>query len=129
MTDDTIDKFMTACPHCIEPSQSLKQAQAKMREHHIRHLPVRRATKLVGLLSDRDIDFSLKFLKETEPVSEVMISDPYCVISTDQISNVATNMVERGIGSTVVVNKQDEVLGIFTQVDALKVIASLTQAT
>jgi len=120
-----ISTYMTKCPHCIEPTQSLKQAERRMKEYHVKHLPVRSAAKIVGILSERDLNFSLRFLDDESPVSEVMISDPYCTEAGTPISKVAGNMVEKDIGSAIITNEANEVVGIFTQVDALKAIVTL----
>ncbi|MEY4581850.1 MAG: hypothetical protein RL701_6553 [Pseudomonadota bacterium] len=46
---------MTTTPHTIGADQSLALAHTMLREHKIRHLPVRRGGSLVGMLTERDL--------------------------------------------------------------------------
>ena len=50
-----IRDYMTESPHSIGANQTLATAHEMMRAHQIRHLPVLRAGKLVGIVSQRDL--------------------------------------------------------------------------
>jgi len=54
-----ISEVMTRMPRCIESHQSLELAGKWMNELNVRHLPVREAGKVVGILSDRDLGLML----------------------------------------------------------------------
>lgn len=62
----TVQKYMTVQPHTIGFDQSIAKAQETMSKYRIRHLPVLKGGKLVGILSDRDLNFVLTF-KDTDP--------------------------------------------------------------
>jgi acetoin utilization protein AcuB len=62
----TIQKYMTPMPHTIGSDQSLQKAHELMREFKIRHLPVLKGGKLVGILTDRDIAL-VETLKDVNP--------------------------------------------------------------
>ena len=47
---------MSAGPHTIGREQSLAAAKQLMHKSHVRHLPVLHGGKLVGVLSERDLD-------------------------------------------------------------------------
>lgn len=51
----TVSRYMTRQPWTISPRSSLGDAQALMRMHEIRHLPVVDDGDLVGIVSDRDL--------------------------------------------------------------------------
>ena len=102
-------------------------AHRMMREHRVRHLPVLRGAKIVGLISDRDLNF-VETLKDVDPkkvlVSEAMSSSPYVVSPDSPLDQVVAEMAEHKYGSAVVV-QHDKVVGIFTTVDACTAFAEL----
>ena len=55
----TIQLVMTAFPHSIEADAPLRRARRRMEELEIRHLPVAREGRLVGVLTDRDLKRAL----------------------------------------------------------------------
>ena len=125
--NDRISHFMTRSPHTIGVDRTLAQAHRVMRDHRIRHLPVMAGGKLIGIVSERDLHL-LETLKDTDPlqatVEEAMSTDVFAVHSNARLTAVAAKMAERKIGSAVVVDK-GEVLGIFTALDGLRVLASV----
>lgn len=126
--NDRICHFMTRSPHTIGVDRTLAQAHRMMREYRIRHLPVIAAGKLIGIVSERDLHL-LETLKDTDPqqatVEEAMSTDVFAVHPNARLTAVAAKMAQRKIGSAVVVDK-GEVQGIFTAIDGLRVLASLS---
>lgn len=123
----TIQKFMSTSPHTIGRDQTMALAHAMMREHHIRHLPVLHEARIVGLLSDRDLNL-IEALKDVDPkvatVEEAMTPDPYVVSPDAPLDEVVGMMAEKRYGSAVVV-QHDKVVGMFTTVDACRAFADL----
>lgn len=123
----SIDHLMTTCPHGIDPQEPLALARNRMRDLRIRHLPVRSGGKVVGIISERDLFVLQTFpdidFKKTR-VGAVMTPDPYTVAPDTPADQVAAEMHERHIGSALVVNSEGHLLGIFTDNDALRVLAS-----
>jgi acetoin utilization protein AcuB len=123
----TIQKYMTTSPHTVGEDQPMSIAHRMMREHHIRHLPVLREAKVVGLISDRDLNF-VETLKDVDPkhvrVSEAMTADPYVVSPDTPLDEVVSAMAASKYGSAVV-TQHDKVVGIFTTVDACTAFADL----
>jgi acetoin utilization protein AcuB len=126
-----IEQFMTRSPHTIGQDQTLIRAHGVMREHAIRHLPVLDGGKLVGLVSQRDLEF-IESLKNVDPyeveVSEAMSQDTYTVSPAADLREVATQMAHHKYGSAVVMNKGD-VVGVFTTTDALRALAEVLQTS
>lgn len=125
----TVQKFMTYVPKSIGFDQSLDQASEFMRKLHMRHLPVLKGGKLVGILTDRDINLVLSF-KDVDPmltkVEEAYTPDPYVTAPTTPLNEVVAHMAEKKYGCALVVDN-GKLVGIFTEVDAYKALAELLE--
>lgn len=123
----TIQKYMTTVPHSVGDEQTLAYASALMKEHGIRHLPVLRGGKLLGILTDRDINL-IESLGGVETaglaVAEAMTEEPYTVPPDAPLDEVTAEMAEKKYGSAVVVQNH-KVVGIFTTVDACRALSEL----
>ena len=87
----TIRKYMSPLTVSVGRGQSLSFAAERMREHKIRHLPVLDGGKLLGILSERDINWlaSVPSVDPTDmPVSEAMSDLPYTVGPDESIESV-----------------------------------------
>jgi CBS domain-containing protein len=122
-----IERYMSTVLIVIGPAQPLSEAIRLMRLHEVRHLPVVKRNKVVGVLSQRDIyrtqSLGSGALSEIL-VSEVTAADPYTVEPDEPIDRVARQMVRRKIG-TALVTHNDRLLGMFTTTDALLALAAL----
>ena len=126
LVNDPISKHMTRMPHSIEPHQSAQSAKKRMNELGCHHLPVLLERKVIGVLSERDLLYleSFRDVDMTKTlVVEAMIEDPLMVRETDLLGDVAARMVEERVGSVLVTPDGERLTGIFTNTDALKVIA------
>ncbi|OIQ16194.1 MAG: hypothetical protein BM556_15635 [Bacteriovorax sp. MedPE-SWde] len=115
---------MSAKPITINSHQTLKFALNTMRDNGIRHLPVMENGRVRGVLSERDI----RFLESVERVdlNELKVDDAYSddlhsVEPKADIRVVCQLMQDHKVGS-VVVQQGQELIGIFTWIDALKYI-------
>lgn len=124
---NNIGSSMTKEPLTIGPNVNVREAQDVMQMWGMRHLPVTNDLgALVGIISDRDIAKSFAAgLSGTLPVSEIMVKNPYSVSSSTPIAKVAETMADHKYGCAVVTNSAQKVVGIFTTVDALNVLAHL----
>jgi acetoin utilization protein AcuB len=122
-----IRHVMTPAPHTIGSDQKLTLAHKIMREHALRHLPVLRGGKLVGVLSERDLYFLESIAgvdAEIDAVSDAMSTEVYTADPDDTLRDVARVMFLRKYGCAVVVER-DRLLGIFTATDALRYLADV----
>lgn len=129
--DLPISRFMTVAPHAIAPQESLATARERLREHHIRHLPVRVGGRVIGLLAERDLDMLIgpgRLDPNGTTVEDIMTPDPYCVAPEADVCVVATEMGQRRIGSALIVDAAGHLKGIFTDTDALRALATLAQS-
>jgi acetoin utilization protein AcuB len=126
-----IGDYMTAAPYCVSPDAPLPRAQAIMREHGFRHLPVIRGEQLVGILSERDIALAGCVAGRGGDevfVEDAMTRDPYVAALDLPLTKVAREMVDRKIGSAVVVDGK-RVAGVFTVTDALQALVEALEGT
>lgn len=128
-TIPSIQKYMTAMPHTIGSDQPLKKAHEMMREYKIRHLPVLKAGKLVGIITDRDLAL-VEALRDVDPnkvlVEDACSPDPYMVKTDAKLNEVCEEMSRHKFGSVLVVDNH-KLVGIFTWVDALNAFSELLE--
>jgi acetoin utilization protein AcuB len=120
---------MSASPRTISPGSSLATAHRLMRSAGIRHLPVVDRGAVVGLLSARDL-LLLETLPNVSPgearVYEAMVHDVFAVAPDAPLGEVVETMIERKLGSAVVVD-DGLVVGVLTTIDALRALHELLE--
>jgi acetoin utilization protein AcuB len=116
--------FMTASPWTIGPHKSIALARKMMQDHGVRHLPVLNGGQIVGIISERDI-FLVESLPATNPtvvrVDEAMVEEVFIVAPDAPLEDVVRQMMARKLGSAVVAEGA-HVVGVFTTIDALRVL-------
>jgi CBS domain-containing protein len=108
----------------VPPEINLAAARRIMQRRHIRHLPVVKQGKLVGILSDRDLlQYEGAVMDgSTTPVGAAMTPSPMtCPISTT-VSRVAQMMLEHKIDSVPVVDTAGLLVGLVTSSDLLQLL-------
>ncbi len=122
-----IHKYMSTSPHTIGAEQTIAMAAKVMAEHRIRHLPVLHGGKVVGMLSQRDVNV-IETLKDVDPnvvtVEDAMSGSPYVTDAETPLTVVAAEMAEHKYGSAIVM-QANHVVGVFTTVDACRVLAEI----
>lgn len=122
-----ISQYMTPTPQTARPNLTLSEAAKLMRTHQIRHLPILDDGRLVGILTERDIQL-LESFKNVDPnkilVEDAMEQSVYVVPPCAGLDEVVAGMSSRKYGSAVVM-KNLSVLGIFTVADAFVALADL----
>lgn len=122
-----IKSVMHANPHSIGFDETLADAKSLMKEHNIRHLPVRRAGKVIGILSDRDIDFAMRIdRKEAHEikVDDALTEEPYTVTPSTPVHQVATTLSHMKYGSVLII-EDNNLKGIFTTTDACRLLGEI----
>jgi acetoin utilization protein AcuB len=120
-----VGKYMTAGPHTIGREQSLTAAKQLMHKTHVRHLPVLHGGKLVGVISERELDVieALPGSKQLS-VEDAMVPDVYTISEDAPLETVAADMARLKLGSAIVL-KGNDVVGVFTAVDGLRALADV----
>lgn len=95
----------------------------EMKTKNIRHIPIIKNKKILGMISDRDLlklDLSgvFSFLKAEEVMSTVLI----VVGEETSIAHIARVLVEENISALPVVNKKHELTGMISRTDILKAV-------
>ena len=119
----TIKTVMTPFPYSVAPDEPLGSADALMKQHQIRHLPVKDGQMLVGVVTERDITL-LQALGagETATIVSAYRTAPYVVDLSERLDKVAMQMAEHHIDCALV-TKNDKLVGIFTNTDACRQLA------
>ena len=120
----------------VSSDASIATAACLMARHRIRHLPVFQDEKIVGMISDRDVqqaaqvrvskwdDFRIQE-KDFDPAHRVcdFMSSPVVSVSAQTtIEKIAAKMIEGRISSLLVL-EGDQAVGIVTSEDLLRTIA------
>ena len=131
-----VGDIMSVSPVTITPSTSVHEAQALMQQRKIRHLPVLKDGRLVGMLSDRDIRlvlpspatsltvWEIRYLLDKLTVGEMMT---YFVMTTAPdcpVTEAVGRMLGHKIGALPVVEDR-QVVGILTRTDVLRAFRRL----
>jgi acetoin utilization protein AcuB len=125
----TVRQYMTPSPHSIGPTRSLSVARKMMLEHQVRHLPVLDGGRIIGLVSERDLLLveSLPGVNPTDVrVEEAMVQSVFTAEPDTPIADVVQTMLERKLGSAVVLDG-GRVVGVFTTIDALVALHQLLE--
>ena len=124
----------------VDIKDSMENAIELLKDHNIRMLPVLKGSKLVGILTKRDLDKWPTFdtsidgnhrkntLLSTVKVNEIMVKDPISVASNYTVDEAAMVLLKHRISGAAVVNEEDKVVGVITQTDVFRIITSLTGA-
>lgn len=118
---------MTPVPYAIADDQTVEEAHARMTELDVRHLPVMRGARLVGIVSQRDLAAlvaSTRAHPSTLRVSDAMTANPYVASPDTPLSEVTLRMADQRYGAVLIVD-DGIVQGIFTTTDALRILSQL----
>ena len=119
----TVEDFMSTAVITMKESDTLSAAQIQMKMAEIRHLPVVDAKgHVVGVLSDRDILRNLTRLEGTPmPVSQIMSRRVRTALPTMPAAEAAALLLEHRFGCLPVVGDDEQVVGIVTETDFVKI--------
>ena len=125
----TVAALMTSFPYFAQSDDTVAQVDRLMKQHDIRHLPIKQGEQVVGIISERDLRWMRSpalLLPDPEeiPVAHVQVNNPYTVEITTPLNIVLQEMSERKIGAAVVV-KSGELAGIVTVTDICSALAEL----
>lgn len=125
-----VSHYMTTQPWTLERDASLREADQLMRAHGIRHLPILEDGRLVGVVSERDLrllEAAAGASADTTHIDRAMTERPFIVTGDTALDEVVSIMSEHKYGSVIVMSR-DGVEGIFTAVDACRVLAEVLQS-
>ena len=119
---------MTLNPYTVAPDSSVAEAYAIMQEHGFHRLPVMKQNKLVGIVTQKDLQrvspseatslsvFEINYLLAKMTVADAMKKDPITIQDEELVETAAVLMRERHIGALPVM-RGDRLVGIITDMD------------
>jgi IMP dehydrogenase len=109
---------MIVDPVTISPEHSVRHALDQMNKYRVSGLPVTRGTKLVGILTNRDLRFERNL---DQPVSAVMTKDNLVTVPVGTTLDEAERLLQRHrIEKLLVVDQQFNLKGLITVKDIQK---------
>lgn len=114
----------------ISPDASMEEAERLMNEHHFRHLPVSDGAKLVGILSDRDVQRAMTvifspdhkhqyLIQKHKKVSEYMTTPVNKMKVNEPVEKLVREMVNKKISCMIIEDESSKEIGIITTEDLL----------
>lgn len=125
-----VEEFTTPNPVTATENTMIEDLSLLMKEHHIRHIPILRENRVVGIVSDRDLRVVSGLTareKMLVQARDIMVPDPITVSSETSLDEVAFEMSQNKIGSVIVNDESDKFLGIFTATDALNALIEIAR--
>lgn len=115
----------------VGPGQTMREVVDLFRSHKIRHLPVVENSRLVGIVTDRDVkratpsilsggsqeDYN-RIVDETL-VSQIMTREPLTITEETPLKSALKILIERKLGALPVV-RDGMLIGIVTEIDFLR---------
>jgi acetoin utilization protein AcuB len=135
-----VHDIMSAKPITVDPDMPMLEARQRMRDERIRHLLVTEGSRLVGIVTDRDIRLNLpspattlsvweiNFLLAKLRVRDVMTSSVLVVDSNRPAAEAARIMLEHKIGALPVLDN-GQLVGIVTESDFVRAVAGQPRGT
>ena len=134
-----VGKSMTKKVISIGKEADIFEAQEKMVQHNIRHLPIiEDDNTLIGIVTDRDIRSALPyelfkkddFEKEKEKISDlkvkdIMAKDPFTISPLHTIQDALLLVQEKRVGAFPVVDEQGKLKGILSVRDLLRTFTNV----
>ncbi len=122
-----VKDVMVRAPYSVQSTHLLTIAEKLMREKRIRHLPVFNGKKLVGVLSERQVEKALANADpRTAPVTSARLSTPLTTRQDAPLAELARAMAEAK-SDVAIVMENEKAVGVFTTIDALHVLADLLE--
>ncbi len=134
MTKIKVGDWMTKNPITIDASASIVEAIHLLKEKRIRRLPVMKAGKLIGIVTEKMLQgftpgkatsldtWEVHYLLARTPVTEAMNPKPHTVTPDVDLAEAAKLMSDRKLNGVTVVDAHGELVGILTTTNALQAL-------
>ena len=132
-----VSDWMTKRVYTVSPEDYLSDAIALMRERRIKHVPVVKAGKLRGIISDRDIKeyspskataldiYELHYLLAKTQIKEIMTAKVIAITSDTPVEEAAMLLLDQDIGCLPVVD-EGKLTGIISDRDIYRALVDIT---
>lgn len=123
----SVGDFMTRELVTVQETDDLALAEQMLRLGSIRHLPVVRGGRLVGLVTQRDLLRAAARPARSTPVSDIMVREPTTVAPETPLVHAARTMLARKFGCLPVCGPDGALVGIITEADFVRFAADMVQ--
>lgn len=135
-----VRNWMTTNVISVSPDTSLLKVGKILRDNNIRRVPVTDDSRVVGIISDRDVRdaspskattldmYEMNYLLAEIKAKDIMTSHPYTINPTDSVEQAAMLMIDKKIGGLPVVDDGLRLQGIITEQDVFKALVEITGA-
>lgn len=129
---EPIRNIMTPNPIVLHLNDGLSQAEILFRKHKMRHLPVVKGEKAVGIISMTDLA-RISFVDSYDPadfnvdtsvyelfsLEQIMVRNPKCIHPNDTVKDAAEHFLSAEYHALPVV-ENDKLVGIVTTTDLIQ---------
>jgi acetoin utilization protein AcuB len=119
-----IADHMTKQPWSVQLDDSLGVARQMLAQREIRHLPVLDGQRIVGMVTERDLALAAE---RTGATAEAAMAPAHVVELDAALADVLEEMVARRWDAVVVTSADGIVEGIFTAMDAVRLLRDLVK--
>jgi acetoin utilization protein AcuB len=126
-----VKDWMSPAPLTVSPETPVLEALRLLKERGFRRLPVVEGSKLIGIVTDKDLKdampskattlsiWELNYLLSKLTVREVMATNVLTVNALETLEDAALRMQERKLGGVPVLDNAGALVGILTVTDVL----------
>jgi acetoin utilization protein AcuB len=127
-----VGSVMTPFPYFVDADDELSEVERLMNEHRIRHIPVQHEGRVVGIVSQRDLNHVVdRLLPNTDKTRirarDIMVDEPYIIAFDTPLNEVASEMAKRRIGSTIILH-HEKLAGILSATDICRILAEILES-
>ena len=124
-----VSAAMTPFPYHVQVEDPISEVERLMEEHRIRHVPVQDGSRVVGIISQRDLFHSLNPALPRRDhqrirARDILVPNPYLVELATPLDVLVAEMARRQIGSAIVV-RHERLAGILSVTDVCRVLAEI----
>lgn len=131
---------MTKNPYTIQVNASINALMALMREKNLKKVPVLDGDKLVGIVTDRDVErvspstattlsiFEINYLLSKSTVRDAMTKNVLTASPEDHIEDAAVLMRDQHVSALLVVDENKKLIGIVTESDLFDALIDMLGA-
>jgi len=115
-----VSSVMSIDVHAVEPEEAIQDAAVLMRSFNMGFLPVCRGSKLIGVITDRDITVRITAagLSPTQTtVADAMTTGVSVCSDADEVNEAAQMMEQLQVRRLPVVNSEKHLVGVISLAD------------